>query len=48
MTTSDSRGGLGTKLVPLETALAEIESGHTVAAAPYSCTPYTLCKGLRR
>lgn len=37
---------LGAKLVPLGTAVAHIASGSVVAAAPFSCTPYTLCRGL--
>ena len=46
MAGSDYHERLGGKLVPLETALARIESGQVVAAAPYSCTPFTLCRGL--
>ncbi len=42
----DYRERLGAKLVPVEKAIAEVESGHTVVDAPYSCTPYTLCKAL--
>ncbi len=40
------RDRLGSKLVPLEKAVACVKSGDTVAVAPYSCTPHTLCRGL--
>ncbi len=36
------RGKLGTA----EAAIGEIGSGHTVAVAPYICTPFTLCEAL--
>jgi len=34
------------KLVPLERALECVRSGDTVGVAPFTCTPYTLCRGL--
>lgn len=46
MTTSNYRDQLGDKLVSLEAAVAVIESGSTVGAAPFSCSPMTLCRGL--
>ena len=42
----DWRKRLGKKLVDLETAVATIESGQTIAAAPYTSSPITLCHGL--
>ena len=46
MAGSDYRERLGAKLVPLETAIGRVESGDVVAASPFSCTPYTLCRAL--
>lgn len=46
MTTQAYQEQLGPKLVSLETAVGQIESGSIVAAAPYSCSPMTLCRGL--
>ena len=46
MTRSDYQDQLGEKLVSLDTAVGHIESGSTVAAAPYTCSPMTLCRGL--
>ena len=43
----DWRGRLGKKLVDLDTALAHVHSGAIVNVAPYSCTPVTLCEGLK-
>ena len=34
------------KRVPLERALACVESGQTIGVAPFTCTPHTLCRGL--
>ena len=42
----DWRTRLGKKLVSLESAVARVESGQTVAAAPFTCSPLTLCRGL--
>jgi 4-hydroxybutyrate CoA-transferase len=42
----DWRDRLGPKLVPTETAVKRIGSGDTVAVAPYTCTPHTLCGAL--
>jgi len=36
----------GAKLVSLEAAIGGVESGHTVAVAPYTSTPFTLCDAL--
>ena len=36
----------GAKLVPLEMATKHIRSGDTVAVAPFTTTPFTLCKAL--
>ncbi len=46
MTTAYDPGRLGSKLVSLQEALAIVKSGDVVGAAPYSCTPFTLCQGL--
>jgi len=43
----DWRSRLGSKLVSLETAMTHVCSGHVVNVAPYSCTPMTLCDGLK-
>ena len=43
----DWRTRLGQKLVPLERALAHVQSGQVVNVSPYSCTPLTLCEGLK-
>ena len=40
------RDRLGSKLVALEKALEQVKSGSTVAVAPFTCTPHTLCRGL--
>jgi 4-hydroxybutyrate CoA-transferase len=37
---------LGAKLVAVPEAVAEVQSGDVVAAAPFSCTPFTLCQAL--
>jgi acyl-CoA hydrolase len=42
----DWRERLGSKLVSLEEAIGRIESGQTVSAAPFTCSPLTLCHGL--
>ena len=42
----DWRDGCGHKLVDVETAIRQIKSGDTVSVAPYTTTPYTLCRGL--
>ena len=42
----DWRTRLGNKLVDLESALAHVESGQTIAAAPFTSSPITLCEGL--
>ena len=42
----DWRERLGSKLVSLEEAVGRIESGQTVTAAPFTCSPLTLCHGL--
>lgn len=42
----DWRSRLGTKLTDLETAVARVESGQTIAAAPFTSSPITLCQGL--
>lgn len=36
----------GGKLIPLERAVQHVKSGDSVSVAPYTCTPYTLCRGL--
>ncbi len=43
---SDWRGRLGSKLVSLEDAVSRVESGMTVAASPFTCSPITLGRGL--
>ena len=43
----DWRSRLNKKLVELDTALAHVHSGAVVNVAPYSCTPVTLCEGLK-
>ncbi len=40
------QGKCGSKLVSLGKALENIKTGDTVAVAPYSTTPFTLCNGL--
>jgi len=40
------RERLGRKLVSLESAVGHVESGQTVAASPFTCSPMTLCRGL--
>ncbi len=40
------RDRLGEKLVSAERAVAHVKSGDTVAVAPYTCTPQTLCRAL--
>ena len=40
------RDRLGSKLVSLEEAVGKIESGQTVAASPFTCSPLTLGHGL--
>jgi acyl-CoA hydrolase len=42
----DWRARCGNKLVALEKAVARVESGHVVAASPYTCSPFTLAAGL--
>jgi 4-hydroxybutyrate CoA-transferase len=42
----DWRSRCGSKLVSLEAAVARVESGQVVAAAPFTCSPMTLCQGL--
>ena len=42
----DWRSRCGGKLVPLESAMERVQSGQTVAVAPYTCSPTTLCHGL--
>lgn len=42
----DWRARCGRKLVPLEQAVARVESGQTVAVSPYTNSPVTLCHGL--
>jgi 4-hydroxybutyrate CoA-transferase len=42
----DWRQRLGKKLTDLETAVSHIESGQTIAAAPFTSSPATLCHGL--
>lgn len=44
--TIDWRGRLGDKLVSREEAVSHIESGATVAVAPFQATPYGLCEAL--
>ena len=41
------RARLGKKLVSLEQAMSHVQSRHVVNVAPYSCTPMTLCEGLK-
>lgn len=40
------RERLGRKLVSLESAVSHVESGQTVSASPFTCSPMTLCRGL--
>ncbi len=40
------RDQLGEKLVSAQRAIEQVKSGDTVAVAPYTCTPYTLCRAL--
>ena len=40
------RDRCGEKLVSVETAIQHVQSDSTVAAAPFTCTPYTLCSAL--
>ena len=42
----DWRATLGPKLVDVESAIGHVESGHTIAAAPFTSSPITLCQGL--
>jgi len=42
----DWRTRCGHKLVSLEEAVGHVQSGQIVAAAPFTCTPTTLCQGL--
>jgi acyl-CoA hydrolase len=42
----DWRARCGSKLVSLEDAVGKVESGQTVAASPFTCSPITLCQGL--
>lgn len=42
----DWRSSLGPKLVSLEDAVGRVESGQTVAVAPFTRSPTTLCHGL--
>ena len=42
----DWRERLGAKLIDLETAVGHVKSGQTVAAAPFTSSPITLCRGL--
>ena len=41
------RERLGKKLVALEQAMGHVRSGQVINVAPYSCTPMTLCEGLK-
>jgi acyl-CoA hydrolase len=45
-TVGDWRSRCGDKLVSLETAIANIQSGQTVTISPFTCSPITLCHGL--
>jgi hypothetical protein len=40
----DWRCRLGPKLVAAEQAVSHVQSGATVAVAPYTTTPVTLCR----
>jgi acyl-CoA hydrolase len=42
----DWRARLGKKLIDLDTAVAHVKSGQTIAAAPFTSTPTTLCRAL--
>ena len=42
----DWRARVGTKLMDLEAAVARVESGQTIAAAPFTSSPVTLARGL--
>lgn len=42
----DWRDRLGSKLVPVEKAAAEIESDSVLMSAPFTCTPHTLCRAI--
>jgi 4-hydroxybutyrate CoA-transferase len=42
----DWRDRLKGKLVSPEQAVMHVKSGDTVSVAPYTCTPYTLCRAL--
>jgi acyl-CoA hydrolase len=42
----DWRTRCGHKLVSLEESVSHVQSGQIVAAAPFTCTPTTLCQGL--
>jgi len=42
----DWRERLGGKRVALETAVGRVESGQTIAVAPFTCSPHTLCRGV--
>ena len=42
----DWRARLGSKLVSLDTAVGHVGSGDTVAVAPFTTSPVTLCNGL--
>ncbi|HET9200887.1 MAG TPA: acetyl-CoA hydrolase/transferase C-terminal domain-containing protein [Dehalococcoidia bacterium] len=42
----DWRDQAGTKLVDPSSAVAPVKSGDTVAVAPFTCTPHTLCDAL--
>ncbi len=42
----DWRSRLGTKLVSLQEAVSHVASGATVAVAPFTTTPVTLCEAL--
>ncbi len=43
---SDWRSRLGPKLVSLERAVSQVQSGMTVGASPFTCSPMTLGHGL--
>ncbi len=42
------RDRLGSKLVPMDTALSNVKSGDRVNASPYTSSPVTLCEGLKQ
>ena len=44
--TVEWRSLCGSKLVSPESAIAHIQSGQTIAVAPFSCSPMTLCHAL--